>query len=62
MSEWLKPKAVAEELDVSERTLADWRYEGRGPAYIREGRVVRYRRADLERWATSRRVEGAPLT
>jgi hypothetical protein len=34
-----------------------WRAEGRGPAYYRAGRTVRYRIADLDAWMLSRRVE-----
>jgi hypothetical protein len=37
--------------------LRKWRREGRGPAYIRSGRSVRYRIPDLEVWQASHRVE-----
>ncbi len=41
---------VSIELDVPEATLVKWRYQGTGPTYIKVGRHVRYRRADLDRW------------
>lgn len=41
---------VAEYLGVPEHTLAQWRYRGSGPRYIRVGRHVRYRWPDVDRW------------
>jgi len=38
-------------------TLAHWRHEGRGPAFIRIGRRIAYRGADLNRWLESRTVQ-----
>lgn len=37
-------------------TLACWRCEGIGPAYVRAGRLIRYRQADLDAWLLSRVV------
>ncbi len=31
-------------------TLANWRYQGRGPTYLRVGRHVRYRAQDVTEW------------
>ena len=43
-------------------TLANWRTYGRGPAYVRLGRLVRYQVADLEEWIERRRVRtGEPV-
>jgi hypothetical protein len=36
---------------VSERTLQRWRLEGVGPKFLKLGRLVRYRKSDLDRWA-----------
>ena len=46
---------------MSEGQLANWRSQGRGPAYIRgESRgtkaLIRYRVADVEAWEESRIV------
>ncbi len=46
----LSSGAVAEYLGVPTGTLANWRYQGRGPAYVRIGRHVRYRADDIARW------------
>ncbi|MBX9453225.1 MAG: helix-turn-helix domain-containing protein [Mesorhizobium sp.] len=44
----LTPSQVAELLAVSAKTLTGWRGQGRGPAFIRMGRTIRYRRGDIE--------------
>ena len=38
-------------------TLAHWRSEGRGPAFIKLGQRVAYSDRDLNAWLTERRVE-----
>jgi excisionase family DNA binding protein len=43
----LSPEEVAEMLGVPVGTLANWRYQGRGPAFVKIGRHVRYRRSDV---------------
>ncbi|MCY4002493.1 MAG: hypothetical protein OXF33_02115 [Rhodospirillales bacterium] len=40
-------------------TLAHWRSEGRGPAFIKIGSRVAYSGADLNSWLRERRVEPA---
>lgn len=37
--------------------LRAWRSQGRGPAYIRVNRSIRYRIADLDSWLQAHRVE-----
>ena len=44
---------AAEELRLSERTLERMRLTGLGPVYIKAGRRVLYRQADLENWVAS---------
>lgn len=39
--------ALAVRLDVSRSTLQSWRYAGHGPRFIKLGRLVRYRNADV---------------
>ena len=41
----------------SRQTLAHWRHEGRGPAFVRLGRRIAYRGSDLNRWLESRTVQ-----
>jgi predicted DNA-binding transcriptional regulator AlpA len=42
------PKLIGHGVTVS--TLSNWRYRGTGPKYIKIGRKVLYRRADLTEW------------
>jgi excisionase family DNA binding protein len=46
----LTPAQVGDYLGVPLGTLANWRYQGRGPAYVRFGRHVRYREQDITAW------------
>jgi Helix-turn-helix domain len=43
--------------DVPERTLRQWRYLGKGPAYVKVGRHVRYLKRDLDAFIQARRVD-----
>jgi predicted DNA-binding transcriptional regulator AlpA len=45
-----EPQQVADYLQVPVKTLAQWRYIGTGPRFVRIGRFVRYRWADVEKW------------
>ncbi len=49
----LSVKEVAELLQVSVRTIYDWRYRGLGPPAIRVGRHVRYELNEIDRWLAS---------
>ena len=44
---------AAEVFRFSERTLERMRLTGLGPAYVKAGRRVLYRQADLEAWVAS---------
>lgn len=50
----LDTKAAAAYLGLSVLTLADWRCKGEGPAFIKTGRYVKYRRSTLSAWLDSR--------
>lgn len=53
---WLTGKEAAIRFRISEKTLANWRSSGTGPAYHRAGRIL-YRAADIEQWLEGRRHE-----
>lgn len=54
-AELLDEKAAAQLLDVSPGTLSVWRSTGRYKLpFLKVGRKVRYRRADLLAWLDSR--------
>ena len=43
----MTPEDLSERTGIPESTLAQWRYLGRGPAYIKVGNHVRYRTEDV---------------
>ena len=49
------PKDVARHMGVSAKTLAQWRYLGVGPEFVKVGRNVRYRWSDVQAWLASQR-------
>jgi len=53
----LSPPQAAEILGVTVATLATWRCTGRvGIPFVRIGRAVKYRVADLEAWIDANRI------
>jgi excisionase family DNA binding protein len=46
----LREVQAADLLNLSVRTLQAWRTQGLGPAFVRAGRAIRYRRSDLLAW------------
>jgi hypothetical protein len=48
---------AAKIIDSSPQTLRNWRHLGRGPAYSKCGRMVRYRVADLLAFMESGRID-----
>jgi hypothetical protein len=53
--ELVSPEVTATELRVKRETLAAWRTLGRGPNFVKVGRAVFYRRADLSEWLGAQR-------
>jgi predicted site-specific integrase-resolvase len=43
----LSPEEAAQRLGVEVSSLANWRWSGRGPAFVKAGGRVRYRLTDL---------------
>ena len=52
-----RPSELAARIGKPERTLAQWRYLGTGPAYIKIGKHVRYRRSDVDAWLERQTVQ-----
>lgn len=48
---------TANYLCLSQETLRRWRAEGRGPAYQKLGRAVRYLRSELDAWQHRQRQQ-----
>jgi len=57
MGENFKTEAAAEFLQIKPTTLEQWRWNGKGPRFIKMGRCVRYRLSDLEAF-----IEGRAFT
>lgn len=41
---------IAKKLTVKKNTLEIWRLQGKGPKFIKIGRLVRYDEADVDAW------------
>lgn len=52
---YLDTREAAELLKLSPVTLNQWRSHDCGPPYLRLGRAIRYRLADLRAWADAQR-------
>lgn len=61
-SDLLTTQEAAKFLGMSPGSLEVWRSEKRySIPYVKVGRLVRYRRSDLEAWLESRTVSCAPV-
>lgn len=58
----LTEKQAARILSVGDKCLQAWRVRGGGPTYLKIGRLVRYKQADLESWLQTRRRESTSET
>jgi len=61
-AEFLSVPGLAELLDVPVQTVYVMNCEGTGPPRYKIGRLVRYRRGDVEDWLASRRAESGQPT
>jgi len=57
MSELLTADQTATFLGVKPQTLSVWRLYKEGPSFVRVGRLIRYRRSDVEAWLTAQTVK-----
>jgi len=55
----LDERAAARMLSVSPDFLRKFRRTGGGPAYLRLGRVIRYRHVDLVAWLEGRKFQSS---
>ena len=51
---------AASRLGLKVATLRAWRHQGRGPAYVRLGRAVRYLASDIDDFLNSNRHSPRP--
>src|SRR5687768_8539069 len=52
--ELLEQKTVCRWLKIKDVTAEAWRGRGTGPRYVKVGRLIRYRRSDVEAWLKGR--------
>ncbi len=52
----LKPKEVEEVYKIKTGTFANWRNQGRGPAYIKYGRKILYAIEEMEKFCQINRI------
>lgn len=48
---------AAELLAIDKNTLTNWRSQNKGPQYIKQGRMVRYRKSDVIEWIGNNTVK-----
>jgi predicted DNA-binding transcriptional regulator AlpA len=53
MSIYYSTKTLANRLELSTRTLERYRLMGAGPAFVKLGKLIRYRPQDVEQWVES---------
>lgn len=46
---------LSERYGIPTSTLANWRATGKGPAFLKVGKHIRYRKEDIEAWELTRR-------
>lgn len=56
----MTPDELANTIKVQKSTLATWRYKKTGPAYVKLGKQIFYRRADVDTWIAQQAVQ--PVT
>lgn len=57
----LSPEELAERYDVSLNTVYYWNKTGDGPRFMKIGRHVRYRLADVIAWENGRLVDSRAI-
>jgi len=55
--EWINEKIAAEMTGLAVQTFRNWRHWGKGPAYSKVGRSVRYALRDVQNYFQSRRID-----
>ncbi|VXC38731.1 Predicted transcriptional regulator [Arthrobacter sp. 9AX] len=53
----LTPAELGRMLDKTPASLAQWRYQGIGPRFVKVGRGVRYRQTDVDGWLDANTVQ-----
>jgi excisionase family DNA binding protein len=54
--EFFDERRLCEILGISSVTATKWRAKAKGPPFIKVGRLVRYRRSDVDAWLRANTV------
>jgi len=54
----MTPEQISQDLQIPKATLAQWRWLGRGPTWVKIGRHVRYPRVEYRAWLEARDRHG----
>ena len=58
---FLTKSEAAEYLGISKKTLQRWRFDYKGPTYVKlNGKLIRYHHADLDEWMNQQIVTHDP--
>lgn len=55
-AEYLDERRLCALLGISSVTATKWRAKAKGPPFIKVGRLVRYRRSDVDAWLRANTV------
>ena len=53
----LSLQQASQYLGVSQAALRTWKRDGKGPVFFRAGKLLRFRKSDLDQWIQKRLVE-----
>ena len=57
MQQIVNETRVAEIMDVAVQTLRNWRFQRKGPPYIKFGRSVRYSLSDVKQYISKHHID-----
>jgi hypothetical protein len=58
----LSQSSAAEQLGVTEATLANWRWRKYGPPFLKVGRRIEYVQRDIDEWRDAQRRDPQSAT
>lgn len=47
---WHSPETISAVTELSNNTLTNWRAQGRGPLFVKDGKLIYYRKCDVVAW------------
>ncbi len=53
---YVSDREVSQLLGIARQTLCNWRFQQRGPRYVKNGRLVRYAMSDILAYMEARKI------